>query len=312
MKQLISNIIKIKSLFFILTLLLASYCFQPLANGEVDTSVLLTDDEKRWLIEHPQINYSSDPDYPPIEFLNGKGEHDGMSKDIIALLGKKIGLRFNLVAAKTWTEVLEMGKKRTVDIWSGAAPTPQRLEYMNFTEPYIKLPAVIIVKSDNENVQTLNTMKGKKIAITSGYAVHDFITKNHPELEVEKVPNVLTGLRMVSLGLADAMIVNIAVAALFMEQDGITNLRVGGKSGFTYNLAFASRKDIPILNSILEKGLARITHEETEAIYKQWMPQEEETWITVKNLLVWILASLLIFAVGSTVCRQTNVDSELI
>jgi two-component system, NarL family, sensor histidine kinase EvgS len=302
---------EIKFFISILTLLFASYCFQSLANAEVDTSILLTDDEKRWLIDHPEITYSSDPDYPPIEFLNGKGEHDGMSKDIITLLGKKIGLRFNFVAANTWTEVLEMGQKRQVDMWSSAAPTPQRREYMNFTKPYIKLPAVIIVKSDNENVQTLDTMEGKKFAITSGYAVHDFMIENHPELKIEAVPNVLTGLRMVSLGLVDAMIGNIAVAALFMEQDGITNLRVGGKSGFTYNLAFASRKDLPILNSILEKGLARITHEETQDIYETWMPQEEETWATVKNLLVWALASLLIFAVGSTFVWSLTLNKEV-
>jgi two-component system, NarL family, sensor histidine kinase EvgS len=215
------------------------------------------------------------------------------------------------MAAKTWTEVMEMGKERRVDMWSSAAPTIQRLEYMNFTKPYIKLPAVIIVKKDNEKLQTLDTMEGKKIAITSGYAVYDFITESHPELEVEEVPNVLTGLRMVSLGLVDAMIENIAVAALFMEQDGITNLRVGGKSGFAYNLAFASRKDLPILNSILEKGLARITQEEIQDIYKKWMPQEEETWVTVKNLLVWVLASLLIFAVGSTVIWSLSLNKEI-
>jgi len=234
-----------------------------------------------------------------------------MTKDFLTLLGKKMGLRFNLVVAKTWTEVLEMGRERRVDIWSGAAATPQRLEYMNFTSPYIKLPAVIIVKTDSKELQTLDTMKGKKIAITAGYAVHDFITNNHPELEIESVPNVLTGLRMVSLGLVDAMIENIAVATHFMEQDGIANLRIGGKSGFTYNLAFASRKDLPILNSILEKGLARITQEEAQDIYQKWIPQGEETWITVKNLIVWVLASLLIFAIGSTVVWSLTLNNEV-
>jgi two-component system, NarL family, sensor histidine kinase EvgS len=302
---------KVKSFSGILAFIIFSLFSQTEAIGEVDTSVLLTDKEKRWLIDHPEITYSSDPDYPPIEFLNGKGKHDGMSKDIITLLGKKMGLRFNLMAAKTWTEVLEMGQERRVDMWSSAAPTPQRLEYMNFTKPYIKLPAVIIVKKENEKLQTLDTMEGKKIAIASGYAVYDFITENHPELEIESVPNVLTGLRMVSLGLVDAMIENIAVAAFFIEQDGIANLRVGGKSGFAYNLAFASRADLPILNSILEKGLARITQEEIQDIYKTWMPQEEETWITVENLLVWVLASLLIFAIGSTFVWSLTLNKEV-
>ena len=77
-----------------------------------------------------------------------------------------------------------------------------------------------------------------------------------------------------SLGLVEAMIVNIAVAKYYIEQDAITNLRVGGKSGFTYNLAFASRKDWPLRNSVLEKGMARITKEEIEYIYQKWTPKK--------------------------------------
>jgi hypothetical protein len=80
---------KVKSLSGILAFIIFSLFSQTEAIGEVDTSVLLTDDEKRWLIDHQDITYSSDPDYPPIEFINGKGKHDGMSKDILTLLGKK-------------------------------------------------------------------------------------------------------------------------------------------------------------------------------------------------------------------------------
>jgi two-component system sensor histidine kinase EvgS len=303
--------IKIKSLFIFLILVVASICFQLPARGEVDSSVILTDDERRWLIENPEVNYSSDPNFPPIEFHNGKEHHSGMSKDFIVLLGKKMGIRFNLIETKSWTEAMEIGQKRKIDMWSAAAPTSSRLEYMNFTKPYIQLPAVIIVKDDKKEMQTLDTLFGKKIAITTGYAVQDFISRNHSELDTENVPNVLTGLRMVSLGLVDAMIVNIAVAKYYIKQDAITNLRVGGKSGFTYDLAFASRKDWPLLNSVLEKGLARITQEEIEAIYQKWIPQNKETWVTVKNLLAWVLGSLLMFAVGSTIVWSLALNKEV-
>jgi hypothetical protein len=55
---------KIKSLFKLI-LLLATLFSHAQAYGEVDTTVLLTDEEKRWLIENPEISYASDPDYPP-------------------------------------------------------------------------------------------------------------------------------------------------------------------------------------------------------------------------------------------------------
>ncbi len=302
---------KIKYLFFFIALIIAITCFQLPARGDVDSSVILTDEERKWLIENPEVNYSSDPNFPPIEFHNGKEHHSGMSKDFIVLLGKKMGIRFNLIEAQSWTEIMKMGQERKIDMWSAAAPTSSRLEYMNFTQPYIQLPAVIMVKNDKKEVQTLDTLSEKKIAVTTGYAIQDFISNNHPELDIVAVPNVLTGLRMVSLGLVEAMIVNIAVAKYYIEQDAITNLRVGGKSGFTYNLAFASRKDWPLLNSVIEKGMTRITQEEIEDIYHKWIPKKEETWITVKYLLVLILGSLLIFAVGSTIVWSLALNKEV-
>lgn len=302
---------KNKYFFFFITLIIALSCFQLPARGEVDSSVILTDEERKWLIDNPVVNYSSDPNFPPIEFHNGKEHHSGMSKDFVVLLGKKMGIRFNLIESESWTEIMKMGQTRKIDMWSAAAPTASRREYMNFTKSYIQLPAVIIVRDDKKQMQTMDTLSGKKIAVGKGYAIQDFISDNHPELDIEAVPNVLTGLRMVSLGLVEAMIVNIAVAKYYIEQDAITNLRVGGKSGFTYDLAFASRKDWPLLNSVLEKGMSRITQEEMQDIYQKWTPKEEETWITVKNLLAWILGSLLVFAVGSTIVWSLALNKEV-
>jgi hypothetical protein len=60
----------------------------------------LTDEERKWLIENSEVNYSSDPNFPPIEFHDGKERYSGISKDFIVLL-EKMGVRFNLIEAKS-------------------------------------------------------------------------------------------------------------------------------------------------------------------------------------------------------------------
>ncbi|MCH8157891.1 MAG: transporter substrate-binding domain-containing protein, partial [Nitrospinae bacterium] len=125
-------------------------------------SIPLTQEERDWLAAHPEISYASDPDFPPIESIDEKGHHIGIAKDFVDLMTEKLGIRFKLVPVKSWDEVLEKGRTREVDLWSGAAPTPQRLEYMSFTEPYINLPAVIVTTQGKKNSLTMDDLDGMK------------------------------------------------------------------------------------------------------------------------------------------------------
>jgi PAS domain S-box-containing protein len=76
---------------------------------------------------------------------------------------------------------------------------------------------------------------------------------------------------------------------------GIANLRIAGESGFGYNMALASRKDWPLLNSILDKGLAQISEAEKKAIYAKWIPLQQKSIFTSKTFQTAILISFLVF-----------------
>jgi PAS domain S-box-containing protein len=130
-----------------------------------------------------------------------------------------------------------------------------------------------------------------KVSVVSGYAVQEFIARNYPEVHIDVVPDVQTGLRKVSFGTSDAFVENLATASYYIEKEGIANLRIAGESGYTYKMAFASRKDWPLLNSILEKGLARIRPSEKKAIYRKWIPLEQKSIFTSKIFQTGILAS---------------------
>ena len=79
----------------------------------------------------------------------------------------------------------------------------------------------------------MEDLKGMKVAVTAQYAVNDFLNKNYPGLNIDSVPDTLTGLRKVSFGIVDAMVVSDAVASHYIEKAAITNLRVAGESGLT-------------------------------------------------------------------------------
>jgi signal transduction histidine kinase/ABC-type amino acid transport substrate-binding protein len=276
--------------------------------GEERLSDSFTPEEKAWLKAHPVILAAPDPDFPPTEYFDKNGQYQGIAADYLALIEKKIGIRFKIVRLKNWDEVLEKAKLQEIDMVTAATRTPQREKYLRFTSSFIDLPSVIIVRQNVSRELDLEDLMGMKVAVVHRYAAHDYINNLYPDMDLYPVPDSQTGLRKVSFGMVDAMVTNIATASYNIEKEKITNLRMAGKSGFVYRLAFAPIRGNWELNSILEKGLSLITSDERRTIYRKWITLERDSLLKSKKFWVSISAVLGIvffFAVGVLVWNRT-------
>ena len=260
---------------------------------------ILSQEERQWLIKHEgKIRYAPLPNYPPIDFIDSEGTHKGVTADYLRRIEQKLDFRFAKVQTKSWNEIIEKAKQGEIDVIGSIQNTPERREYLRFTKPYLEIPNVIIVKEEYHRPLTLEKMGGMKVVIVKGYASVSFIKNNHPKLIIEPVINDLAGLQMVSFGRADAIITDLSVASYLIEQMKISNLRVAGTIDYTWNITFASRKDWPILNNILEKGLAAIDQKERHAIYSKWVPSGYEDLFPRKKLFLYIAIILSITGGG--------------
>ena len=70
----------------------ANRYFHP-ANRELK----LTDKERKWLADHGQIRLGVDPAYPPFDFVDENGTYSGMASDYVRLIGKRLGVRMEVV-----------------------------------------------------------------------------------------------------------------------------------------------------------------------------------------------------------------------
>jgi len=237
-----------------------------------------TAEELAWLAEHPVVRLAPDPDFPPIEQLDKNGVYQGIAADFIALLDKKLPLKFEIVQLENWTEVIQAAKDRRIDMFGAAVPTPDRLEYMLFTEPFVEFPSVVLVQDTEHEAPSLHDLSGRQVAVVANYADHEHMLRAHPEIPLVVMPDIATGLRHVSFGKVDAMILNIASASYYIAKEGITNLKVSEDTGFIFDLSFASRKDWPELQSILSKGMAKISPHERKAILDNWISLHNHSW----------------------------------
>jgi len=253
--------------------------------SEQGVPISLTQAERDWIRANPIVLSAPDPYFPPAEFFDEFGQYKGLVADYLDIITKRVGFKLKIVKLDRWADVLDHAKQKRIQLVTAASKTLRRQSFLDFSSPFVELPAVIIVRRQVNQELTLEKLKGMSVSVVYQYAAHDFISHNYPYLKLDLVSDVQTGLRKVSFGIVDAMVANIATVSYYIEKGALTNLKVAGESGFIYKLCFAPRKDLPVLTNILNKGLASLGEEERHEIYSKWIRLERPKFLNNKILI---------------------------
>jgi len=254
----------------------------------------LTAEEQAWIKNlDRELIVAPDPAFPPMEFFDEKGNHVGFAADYLKLLQEKLGLSFKIVHLNTWNDVIDSAKQYKVDISLVVQKTESRSVFWAFSEPYLIVPNVIIVRNDYLQNISINKLRGKKIAAVKNYAVTEYL-KNLEGLEIVEVENTPEGIEKLSFYNVDAFISDLPSAAFYIKKEHVPKLHVAGKIDFEYHFRIASRNDMPVLNSILNKGLNSITQKEKEEIYKKWINIEFRKYWQTPTFWLIVLGCILI------------------
>jgi len=260
--------------------------------------VPLSPSENEWLARHQTITLAFDGYYPPYSFLNENSEFQGLAVDFAQLIAKKTGLVFEYSQYTVWENIYEAAKKKEVDVVAPMAQQPARLEWFLFPDPYIHTSLGIVTRNNYQEIVSRDDIANKRIALVRGYANVRSIIGDYPSIEPIYVETVLDALNSVSVGQAEATIVNMATGNYFKEKYQIANIRFAAAyGGQTSTLGFGVRNDWPELVSILNKGLADITEEEESQILARYMillPEipndlglttEEKAWLAQEHIV---------------------------
>ncbi|VGO21288.1 PAS domain S-box protein [Pontiella sulfatireligans] len=284
------------------TAVLAAAGALRLLNTHESRPLDLSPAERLWLSERTEpIRVAPLPDSPPLDFIDDAGQHQGLTADYLQLIEEHLGLQFEMVPCENWKQIVEKLENREIDVVGSIQNTMERRKFLRFTEPYLRIRNVIITRKGWRGSYTLDNMGGLEIAIVDGSATYDYVRKMHPEYNIVPVDNAVAGFRMVSLVQADAMVADFGVASHYIDALGIVNLRIAGDIEYPWELCFASRKDWPMLNSILNKALANISSAQRKAIKREWITLDNAIPVS-RELYFQIIGGILLFtllAIGS-------------
>ena len=234
--------------------------------------LLLTSQEADWVALHPVVRVGVDPEFAPFEFIDEQGNYRGLVADYIVLLEQRLGLKLQVVPGLSWTEVMEQTRAGNIDLLPSVGKTEQRQAYLRFTQPYTHFVRAIITRSDQtEAVTGLGSLKGKRVAVQADSS-HAGYLRDNSTIKPITYPTLQAALIALSTGEVDALVGNISSSVYWMRQLNLINLRVAAQvAGQIQTLHFASRRDWPVLNRLLQKGLDSISTAEKLAISRRWI-----------------------------------------
>ncbi|WP_223789834.1 transporter substrate-binding domain-containing protein [Marinicella meishanensis] len=238
--------------------------------------IQLTAAEQRWLDDHPTVLFGADWQWPPFEFRDSDGQHNGIAAAYVDLIEQYSGLRIE-VQTGVWNDVLEAVKNRQLDGLSGVVRTADRASFLNFTDPYLSVPTAVYLRSEAAAITQLSELQGRTVALNGGSYLHEWLAAEHPEIQLLLLDSNKAAIEAVSYGNADAYIGNVAVADYVINESLLTNLKVVLQlHQFQTAVGLGVRQDLPELTAIIRKALAMITAEQHLAIRNQWVAQDAE------------------------------------
>jgi|GEM_PF-4777163 len=237
------------------------------------TGIRLSEEERAWLADHPRIRVHNESDWPPFNFAEN-GAPRGYSIDYMNLLAERVGLQVEYVTGPSWNEFMGMMRSGELDIMLNIVKTPDRLEYLLFTPPYADNPNAILSRR-GALYENLEQLSGKTVSLPKGFFFEEILKRDFPDIELNLVRNVLEAMKEVSFGRADAALGELAVLNHLLGEHMMTDLVVSGEVDLgdpeLSLLNIATREDLPILASILTKGVESITLKERRALRAKWL-----------------------------------------
>jgi PAS domain S-box-containing protein len=269
----------------------------PRQTSRLDSaSVLLTEEERAWLREHPVIRVAQDPGWPPVEFADERGEPSGIANDYLKLVEERLGVTFERVRGLSWQESYARLKRWELDMTTSVTATPEREAIWAFTRPYMKAPIVILTRADVPYIAGMPELAGKKVAVVDGYIAAESIPRDFPEIRLIKVGSVREGIDLLGKDEVFAFVDNMLVTGYYQAKLKLAGLKVAGETPYVNAQSMAVRKDWPILAEILQKALDTISETEAAAIYQKWVPVRYEygfDYGLLRKMLVLFAAILI-------------------
>lgn len=205
---------------------------------------------------------SGNPNAPPVVWEQYQ-ELVGLGPDLTKSIFEELNIPYNLRRFGNWQNVQKKARSGEIDMIVSAYKNKEREEYLEFSDPYLSQPTVIMVEKGKEfNFSSWDSLVGKKGVSNSGESYgqkfDDFI-KEKLDVSYQQFERAL---QVLNRGEADYLIIDLYTALIYTKLlQGEDSVSIIDPPVTVQSFHFAVRKDsglvkyLPQINKKIEEKI---------------------------------------------------------
>ncbi|UEP49799.1 response regulator [Burkholderia ambifaria] len=282
-----------------------------------------TAEEKAWIAAHPIVRTRVDQNWRPFEFRE-RGRIVGVVPSYLDAISRISGLRFEYVDGMSWSGSYDALMSGKIDMVPDVSKTSDVSKYRDGTilsHPYFVGTMLVVASERLNQFVDFRNLAGRRIAIKGNGELEYAIRNSGLPVTLMTYDDERDALAAVADGKADVAVgPDMSILPLLRRQFEGELFVSGGLPDRPYALAMATRGDMPLLASILDKSLAAIPARSSEDIPRQWIESADYGKPTLRSILYYhrwqataagaILLALAAIAFVSWRARVTAIRSE--
>ena len=231
--------------------------------------VSLTFEEREFLEQHGPVRLCVYPSWMPLYGRNNEVPQ-GFGADIAELVSMRAGFSMKPVFHDAWRDVYESVVKGRCDLAPIVTETPFRAKFLDFSRPYSELLYVIATQDDKPFIDNLEDVPGRAFAVLSGSLVIDVVNQRKLNLNLVEVSSTLEGLNKVLSGEVYGLIDASSALGYQISKHALAGVKINGSTNIHAEITVATRKNLPLLGSIVDKAFDSIGDEDIQQIRSRW------------------------------------------
>ena len=202
------------------------------SSSKSETKKTLTEDDIKDSMKGVKLKVGTSGLFGPFSYYDEDGKTlIGYDLDLISDLQDLLGFEIDGgVQAMDYSALTTSLSESKLDMGAAAlCATDERKEVMNFTDVYCDSGQVVMVnKTNDEGIKSVDDLKGKKIAVEKGTASHTYASKNLSDSELEVHDTITTAYESLEQKKVDAVIQDGPGASFYTKTTPDSNLEVVG------------------------------------------------------------------------------------
>ena len=267
--------------------------FQENIGNQQDITPYFTREELDYIKGHPDVLFSADPNWAPIESTNLEtGQLEGITAEIVEILEEYTGLNFVYKPSDTFTESLARLKYGEVEVLTALSHDYAWAEEneVNLSATYLD-SYIVMIHNPNRNTNR------NCVALPTDFNITSHVVESGMHENIIYFDTTEECIEAVARGEADYTYTNYYIANYHLSNIVYRSLSATKIASVNENLCIAvSKKADPRLLSIINKGLRCISPEIIDAIVIEHTLYENE--FSLRNLIYAYPETVLMAVVG--------------